>query len=122
VTSRFRGRLFERVGGGAAHAEVARCERATRYQVGRAFRAHHRRGRELATVVSDLDCRRVVEVLDGRSRRVERYLRSLPERRRATTWSRSTPTRPTARRSKHELPRARIVVDHWMTPALDAPD
>jgi transposase len=34
---------------------------------------HHRRGRELATVVSDLDRRRVVEVLDGRSRRrVER--------------------------------------------------
>jgi transposase len=23
---------------------------------------------------------------------------------------------------QHELPRARIVVDHWMTPALDAPD
>jgi transposase len=43
--------------------------------------AHHRRGWELATVVSDLDRRRVVEVLDGRSRRrVERYLRSLPER------------------------------------------
>jgi transposase len=41
--------------------------------------AHHRRGRELATVVSDLDRRRVVEVLDGRSRRrVERFLRSLP--------------------------------------------
>src|SRR4051812_8838643 len=33
---------------------------------------------KLATVVSDLDRRRVVEVLDGRSRRVvERYLRSL---------------------------------------------
>ena len=42
--------------------------------------AHHRRGRELATVVSDLDRRRVIEVLDGRSRRVvERYLRSLPD-------------------------------------------
>jgi hypothetical protein len=48
---------------------VARSERSTRYQVGRAFRAHHRRGRELATVVSDLDRRRVAEVLDGRSRR-----------------------------------------------------
>jgi len=103
VTRRFRRRLFERVRGGAAHAEVARCERTTRYRVTRAFRAgtwdelaarrearparrlsldeaHHRRGRELATVVSDLDRRRVVEVLDGRSRRrVERYLRSLPE-------------------------------------------
>jgi hypothetical protein len=45
--------------------------------------AHPRRGQELATVVSDLDPRRIVEVLDGRSRRrVERYLRSLPERQR----------------------------------------
>lgn len=42
--------------------------------------AHHRRGHELATVVSDLDRRRVVEVIDGRSRRrIERYLRSLPD-------------------------------------------
>jgi transposase len=38
VTRRFRLRLVERVRGGAAHAEVARCERTTRYQVGRAFR------------------------------------------------------------------------------------
>ena len=106
VTRRFRRRLLERVRGGGAHAEVAREERTTRYQVARAFgagaedelearrearpvrrlsldEAHHRRGRELATVVSDLDRRRVVEVLDGRSRRrVERYLRSLPEERR----------------------------------------
>ncbi|HEY6778908.1 MAG TPA: transposase family protein, partial [Thermoleophilaceae bacterium] len=104
VTRRFRRRLLERVRGGAAHAGVAREERTTRYQVCRAFRAgagdelaarrdsrpprrlsldeaHHRRGRELATVVSDLDRGCVVEVLDGRSRRrVERYLRSLPER------------------------------------------
>jgi transposase len=101
VTRRFRRRPFERVRGGAAHAEVARCERTSRYQVARAFRggaeeqleararparrlsldeAHHRRGRELATIVSDLDRGRVVEVVDGRSRRrVERYLRSLPE-------------------------------------------
>ena len=64
--------------------------------------AHHRRGRELATVVSDLDRRRVIEVLDGRSRRrVERYLRALPDRRaRARSRSsRSTPTTPTAKRS-----------------------
>jgi transposase len=82
VTRRFRRRLRERVAGGAAHAEVARCEQTTRYQVSRAFReaadelagrrerrpirrlsldeAHHRRGRELATVVSDLDRGRVV--------------------------------------------------------------
>jgi hypothetical protein len=39
VTRRFRRRLFERVRAGAAHAEVARCERTTRYQVARAFRA-----------------------------------------------------------------------------------
>jgi zinc-finger of transposase IS204/IS1001/IS1096/IS1165/Transposase len=103
VTRRFRRRLFERVRGGGAHAEMAREERTTRYQVARAFgagaedelearrearpvrrlsldEAHHCRGRELATVVSDLDRRRVVELLDGRSRRrIERYLRSLPE-------------------------------------------
>jgi transposase len=100
VSARFRAWLFERCRGGAAHAEVAREERTTRYQVARAFHAGgeelllgrelapprrlsldeaaHRRGHELATVVGDLDRRRVVEVLDGRSRRVvERYLRSL---------------------------------------------
>jgi transposase len=87
--------------GGAAHAEVAREEHTTRYQVGRAFatcgdelqarrqarpprrlsldEAHHRRRRELATVVSDLDRRRVIEVLDGCQRRViERWLMGLP--------------------------------------------
>jgi transposase len=103
VTRRFRRQLLERVRGGAAHAEVAREELTSRYQVVRAFaagrddeleprrearparrlsldEAHHRRGRDLATVVSDLDRRCVVEVLDGRSRRrVECYLRSLPE-------------------------------------------
>jgi transposase len=91
MTRRFRLRLFERCPGGAAHAEVARCERTTRYQVARAFQAgagdevaargearparrlsldeaHHRRGSELAIVVSDLDRKRVVEVLDGRTR------------------------------------------------------
>src|SRR6266511_3522320 len=102
VTRRFRRRLFARASEGAAHAEVARGEETTRYQVGRAFalgaavelqaraaagptrrlsldEAHHRRGHELATIVSDPDNRRVVEVLEGRSRRVvERYLRSLP--------------------------------------------
>lgn len=102
VTRRFRRRLFERASEGSAHAEVARAEATSRYQVGRAFalgtvvelearttaqtprrlsldEAHHRRGHELATIVSDPDGRRVVEVLEGRSRRVvERYLRSLP--------------------------------------------
>jgi transposase len=138
VTRRFRRRLFERVRGGAAHAEVARCERTTRYQVARAFRAgaedelearrearpprrlsldeaHHRRGRELATVVSDLDYQRVVEVLDGRSRRrVERYLRSLSEpQRRAIEVVSIDPYEAYRQAIRNELPWARIVVDHF---------
>jgi hypothetical protein len=94
VTRRFRRRLFTRASEGAAHAEVARGEETSRYQVARAFalgaavelvacaeagppqrlsldEAHHRRGHELATIVSDPDNRRVVEVLEGRSRRVD---------------------------------------------------
>jgi transposase len=138
VTRRFRRRLFERVRGGAAHAELAREERTTRYQVARAFgagmedelearresrpvrrlsldEAHHRRGRELATVVSDLDRRRVVELLDGRSRRsVERYLRSLPEpHRRAIEVVSIDPYEAYRQAIRNELPWARIVVDHF---------
>lgn len=102
VTARFRARLLERCRGGAAHAEVARDEHTTRYQVETAFQwggdallaareqrpprrlsldeAHHRRGRELATVVSDLDRRRVIEVLPGCQRKtIERWLTDLPE-------------------------------------------
>ncbi len=101
VSARFRAHLFERYRGGGAHAEVAGDERTTRYQVYRAFEvagdelvarrenrpprrlsldeAHHRRGRELATVVSDLDRRRVIEVLPGCQRKViERWLSGLP--------------------------------------------
>ena len=136
VTRRFRGRLLERVRGGAAHAEVACEEGTTRYQVARAFgdaaqelaaregrpprrlsldEAHHRRGRELATVVSDLDRRRVVEVLDGRSRRrVERYLRSLPEPERAAIEVVSIDPYEAYRQAiRAVLPGARIVVDHF---------
>jgi transposase len=138
VTRRFRRRLFERVRGGAAHAEVAREERTTRYQVARAFgagaedelqarresrpvrrlsldEAQHRRGRELATVVSDLDRRRVVELLDGRSRRrVERYLRSLPERHRQAIEVVSIDPYEAYRQAiRTVLPEARIVVDHF---------
>jgi transposase len=138
VTRRFRLRLGERVRGGGAHAEVAREERTTRYQVARAFQAaatgelvarrelgpprrlsldeaHHRRGRELATVVSDLDRRCVVEVLDGRSRRrVERYLRSLPEAHREAIELVSIDPYEAYRQAIHnELPGARIVVDHF---------
>jgi transposase len=136
VTRRFRRRLFERVRGGAAHAEVARCERTSRYQVARAFRAgaedelearrearparrlsldeaHHRRGRELATVVSDLDRGRVVEVLDGRSRRrVERYLRSLSGREAIEVVS-IDPYEAYRQAIRAQLPWARIVVDHF---------
>ena len=68
VTQRFRERLAARASGGGAHAEIAREEHISRYQVSRALEgvavapagvirrlsldeAHHRRGRELATVV-----------------------------------------------------------------------
>jgi transposase len=136
VTRRFRGRLLERVRGGAAHAEVACEERTTRYQVARAFRdgaqelagreeqpvrrlsldeAHHRRGQELATVVSDLDRRRVVEVLDGRSRRrVEGYLHSLPAPDRDAIEVVSIDPYEAYRQAiRNVLPEARIVVDHF---------
>jgi transposase len=79
----------------------ARDEQTSRYQVQTAFllggdellarrenglprrlsldKAHHRRGRELATVVSDLDRRRVIDVVPGCTRRViERWLTALP--------------------------------------------
>lgn len=106
LTSRFRARLGERGSSGGAHSEIAREERTSRYQVARAIgllaaqavesrgklprrlsldEAAHRKGYgNLATVVSDLDRRRVHEVLDGRSRAVvERYLGSLGEEERA---------------------------------------
>ena len=136
VSRRFRQRLLERVRGGGAHAEVASQEHTTRYQVARAFRdgahdlarrergpvrrlsldeAHHRRGRELATVVSDLDGRRVVEVLDGRSRRrVERYLRSLPKaHRHAIEVVSIDPYEAYRQAIRTVLPEARIVADHF---------
>jgi transposase len=137
VSTRFRQHLFKRCRGGAAHLEIARDERTTRYQVNRAFvvggdellerpesglprrlsldEAHHRRRHELATIVSDVDRRRVVEVLDGRSRRVvERYLRSLPEeQRRAIRVVSIDPFDAYRQAIQNELPWARIVVDHF---------
>jgi transposase len=107
LTRRFRARLTERARSGGAHAEIAREEGTSRYQVARALRiaaaeaiasrptalprrlsfdeAAHRKGsNNLATVVSDLDRKRVHEVLDGRSKRVlERYLGSLSEEERS---------------------------------------
>jgi transposase len=135
VTVRFRDRLAERVVGGAAHAEVAREEHTTRYQVTRAFaacaerleardvtprrlsldEAHHRRGHELATVVSDLDRRSVIEVLDGRDRRtVERWLSALPAEVRAGIEVVSIDPYDAYRYAiKAALPHARIVCDHF---------
>jgi transposase len=137
VTERFRGHLFVRARGGGAHAEIAREEATTRYQVERAFRlgadgelaarastppprrlaldeAAHRRGSQaLATVVCDPDCRRVVDVVDGRDRRtIERYLRSLPAARREAIEAVSIDPYEAYRQAvRAVLPEARIVVD-----------
>jgi transposase len=135
VTSRFRRRLFEQARSGGAHAEIARGEQTTRYQVGRAFalgsagelaargeplprrlsldEAHHRRGRELVTVVSDVDRRCVLELLEGRSRPVvERYLRSLtPRQRAAIEVVAIDPYDPYRRAVRAALPQARLVCD-----------
>ena len=137
VTGRFRARLAERVASGAAHAEVAREEHTSRYQVDRAFaeradqrqardddgrprrlsldEAHHRRGGELATVVSDLDRRRVVEILDGRDRRtVERWLSALPAEIRCGIEVVSIDPYDGYRQAiRAVLPHARIVCDHF---------
>jgi transposase len=137
VTARFRAWLFERCRSGGAHAEIAKEERTTRYQVQRAFldageqlmaarepgptrrlsldEAAHRRGRELATVISDLDRRRVIEVLDGRSQRiVARWLRGLPEPdRQAIRIVSIDPYEGYRAAIRAELPHATIVVDHF---------
>jgi transposase len=136
VTERFRARLAERVADGAAHAEVAREERTTRYQVARAFadqadqleardaprprrlsldEAHHRRRRELATVASDLDRRRVIEVLDGRDRRtIERWLSGLSAEVRAGIEVVSIDPYDGYRQAiRTVLPHARIVCDRF---------
>lgn len=137
VSRRLRAWLFERVRGGAAHAEVAREEQVSRYQVMRSFQgggdeleagrengplrrlsldeAHHRRGRELATVVSDLDRRRVIEVLDGCQRRViERWLLALPEHVRAGIEVVSIdPSEAYRQAIRSALPHARIVCDRF---------
>jgi len=137
VTGRFRAHLGNRVGDGAAHAEVAREERTTRYQVACAFadrtrqreardgdhpprrlsldEAHHRRNHDLATVVSDLDRRCVIEVLDGRDRRtVERWLSALaPEIRAGIEVVSIDPYDGYRQAIRAALPHARIVCDHF---------
>lgn len=149
VTLRLRARLFRLAGEGGAHAEIARGEATSRYQVGRAFalgaagalacarerppprrlaldEAHHRRGHALATVVCDPDCRRVVEVIEGRSRRVvERYLRSLSPTERAAVVAVSIDPYEAYRGAvRAALPKARIVCDpfHLVRGANDALD
>jgi transposase len=148
VTGRFRRRLFEQARRGGAHAEIASAEETTRYQVGRAFalgaagelaargealvrrlsldEAHHRRGRELVTVLSDLDRRCVLEVLPGRSSRlIERYLRSLPARRRTAIECVAIDAHDPYRKAvRAALPRARIVCDpfHLVRGCNDALD
>jgi transposase len=66
-------------------------------------------------VVSDVDRKRVVEVLDGRSRRrVERYLRALPEEhRRAIEVVSLDPCEAYRHAIHNEVPWALTVVDHF---------
>lgn len=137
VSARFRAHLFDRVQGGGAHAEVARDERTSRYQVYKAFdvageemlasrdsgwlrrlsldEAHHRRGRELATVASDLDRRRVIDVVPGCTRKViERWLMSLPAEARAGIEVVSIdPSEAYRQAIWTALPDARIVCDRF---------
>jgi transposase len=135
VSARFRRHLFSRISGGGAHAEVAREEETSRYQVEQAFRlgadqelgeqrpparrlaldeAAHRRGSQaLATVVCDIDRRRVVDVVAGRDRRtIEGYLRSLPDdERQAVELVSIDPYEAYRQAVRAALPDARIVVD-----------
>ena len=136
LTRRLRGRLAERARSGGAHAEIAREEGISRYQVTRAMRiataaaiasrparlprrlsldeAAHRKGYgNLATVVSDLDRRCVHEVLDGRSGAVvKRYLGALSEAERAgVAVVCIDPYEPYRSAVREMLPAAAIVAD-----------
>ena len=132
VSARFRARLAMRAASGGGHAEIAREEATSRYQVARALvsvglpepapvrrlsldEAHHRRGRELATVISDLDRGKVIEVLDGRSQRaVAAYLHGLPaEHRSAIEVVSIDPYEGYRRAIRAELPGVRIVADRF---------
>lgn len=132
MSDRFRARLALRASGGGAHAEIAREEVTSRYQVTRALasvpigpagavrrlsldEAHHRRGHELATVISDLDRRRVVEVLEGRSAGVvARYLRGLSaDVREAIEVVSIDPYEPYRQAIRAELGDVRIVADRF---------
>jgi transposase len=135
LTARLQARLADRARSGGAHAEIAREEGTSRYQVTRALRiaacqtiaarpafprrlsfdeAAHRKGSgKLATIVSDLDRKRVHEVLDGRTGRVvESFLRSLTaaERRRVKVVCIDL-YEPFRQAVRSQLPDATIVVD-----------
>lgn len=149
VSARFRRELFRYACGGAAHLEVARLERTSRYQVVRAFQlgseealatqtrplarrlaideAAHRRGaKRLATVICDPDRRCVLEVLDGRDRRtLERFLRALPaEQRQALEAVSIDPAFAYRQALRAALPQVRVVLDpfHLVRGANDALD
>ncbi|HET9163352.1 MAG TPA: ISL3 family transposase [Solirubrobacterales bacterium] len=136
LTRRFACRLAERAGSGGAHAEIAREEGISRYQVTRAMRiaaaerteggprslprrlsldeAAHRRGYgNLATVLSDLDARCVHEVLDGRSAAVvKRFLGAVGEAERAAVEVVCIdPYEPYRSAVRATLPNAVIVAD-----------
>ena len=70
-------------------------------------------GQPLATIASDLDARRVIEVLDGRSRRVvESWLRALPDSYRQAIEVVAIDPYEAYRQAIHaQLPNATIVVD-----------
>jgi hypothetical protein len=106
VTRPFRERLAERVG----RRETGDAGRGPRRLS--LDEAHHRRGGELATVVSDPDRRCVIEVLDGRGRRtVERWLSA----RRPKGVRRSgqhAAWRPELYRARHRLLKARERLTH----------
>jgi transposase len=77
--------------------------------------AHHRRGQELATVVSDLDQRCVIEVLNGCQRRViERWLNALPANVRAGIEVVSIdPSEAYRQAIRAALPHTRIICDRF---------
>jgi transposase len=134
VSVRFRSQLARRAAGGGAHAEIARLEQTSRYQVGRALalqalplargraprrwlaldEAAHRRGwGRLVTVVSCPERRCVLEVLPGQGRGpLERYLRALtPEARAGIGLVSIDPSEAFRAVVRARLPQARIVVD-----------
>lgn len=77
--------------------------------------AHHRRGRELATVVSDLDHRRVIEALPGTQRKmIAGWLADRPDGVRAAIEVVSIDRADAYRHAiRTALPNARIVCDRF---------